>query len=430
MAKNIIILLIRRGIGALIAMLCTTFIVKNLSVANYGVYSVFLNTVTMFATFGTLGVEASSSYVLQNNRYSNKTTLVNIFFCAILMMVITALLTTVFLVFFNSSDFEIIPNDSKIYVVIAATMVLFCNIMFAAIMGNMDFKNYSIFTIVPNLSLLLLLYVYKIVVGSFSLDNAILFYTVGYMVSAVAVLIFHIVKYELLSKISAISIEVIKYIYKYGIQSYLSNLITFFNYRINIFIIGYFLGVQDVGMYSTCLVLMELIWLLASTLSSITYPLFSNPANVALRNKMVPVITRTVFLLTFIITLVFYLSGNILIPLLFGDKFLPVRNIFLMISPGLILMAGSKIISADFTAQGKPKLNILINLITLVITIVTNIILIPLMGLNGAALATTIAFSSLCIISLLVYTKMTGTNIFSYLVPRIDDIKMIIKSKN
>lgn len=430
MGKNIFILLFRRVIGAIVSMLCTTLIIKNISVGDYGIYTVFLNTIAMFSTFATFGIDGSSSYVLQNKKFSKNVILVNIMTAAFLMVALTGIFTFYFIYNFHTEDLNLIPEDFRVYIIVATMNVLFCNIMFAVVMGNMDFKNYSIFTIVPNVVLLSALYLFKIIYDGITLEQAVLFYTGGYTISSIAVMLFAIFKYKILQNLKFINVKVGMYIYKYGIQAYLSNVITFLNLRVNIFIIGYYLGVEKVGLYSTCLVIIDLIWLLASTLSSITYPMFSNPVNVDIRHRILPIVTRSVLLLTFVATVVFYILSKPLIILLFGSNFLDIRSLLLILFPGVILLAGAKILAADFVAQGKPKFNIFLNLVVLVITIITNFIFVPLFGLEGAALATSISFTVYFILCLSIYCAVTKTSYIDYLIPQLDDIKQILKRIN
>ncbi|MEA1850868.1 oligosaccharide flippase family protein [Chryseobacterium sp. MHB01] len=429
MAKNIIILMIRRGLGALISILGTTMIVKNLTVEDYGIYSIFLNIISLSSTFATLGVDAATGYVLQNKKYKPENALINTFCLGAILSVVSFLIFS--LIFYNLhlSDFNMIPHNIKMYMVISSVGMLFSNILFSILMGSMDFKNYSIFTILPNLTLATSLAI-SIKFFNLTLEKTALFFMLGYIISSISLIIFLSVRYNIFNNLRFFSSEISRYIFRYGFQSYLSNIVTFLNYRINIFIIGYFLGSKDVGFYSTCLVIVDFIWLLSSTMSSITYPLFSNPSVKHLRKKLIPIITRTILLFTTIATFAFYILSDYLIPLLFGEKFLLIKNLILILAPGVILLGGAKIISADYTAQGKPKMNIYLNVMALIITIVTNIIFIPRLGLQGAALATSISFGTLFITSLVVYCKMTDTRIISYLVPKLDDLKMILKANH
>jgi O-antigen/teichoic acid export membrane protein len=226
-----------------------------------------------------------------------------------------------------------------------------------------------------------------------------------------------------------IDVNIQKYILKFGLKSYVSNLITILNYRINIFIIAHYLGSKETGIYSSCLVIIDFIWLLPATISSVTYPWFSNPSMSAQRKVMIPIITRVVIFLTFIATLLFYILGDYLVNIVFGSKFTDTRSLFLYLGPGIILMAGSKIINVDFAAQGKPQINIYLNLMALIITVISNFLLIPRFNLIGAAIATSISFIIWFSVSLLIYCKITKTRMREYLIPKINDLSFIINFK-
>ncbi|WP_185287529.1 oligosaccharide flippase family protein [Chryseobacterium lactis] len=429
MAKDIIVLLFRRGIGALISILATTTIIKNLSVEDYGIYSIFLNVITLSSTFTTLGIDAATGYVLQNKKYKPQDALINTFLLGTIISVISFFLF--YILFFNLhlSDFNVIPNDIKMFMVISSVCMLFANILYSILIGNMHFKSYSFFTIIPNLSLLAALF-FTTRFFKLSLKETAFYFMIGYVLTVTSLSIYLIIRYRILKRLRKFNREISSYILRYGFQSYLSNGITFLNYRVNIFIIGYYLGTKNVGIYSTCLVIIDFVWLVSSTMASITYPMFSNPNIGDLRKKLIPIITRSILLLTSLAFFTFYILDDFLIPLLFGQEFLVIKSILLILAPGVILFGGSKIITADFISQGKPKTNIYLNIFALIITIVVNYILIPDFGLKGAAIASSISFSCVFLLSLFIYCKMTRTRILDYIIPRLSDFKMILKTRS
>ncbi|MBL1219831.1 oligosaccharide flippase family protein [Chryseobacterium sp. L7] len=429
MAKNIILLLFRRSLGALISILATTTIIKNLSVEDYGIYSIFLNIVSLASTFTTLGIDAATGYVLQNKKYKREDALVNTFSLGAIISVISFFIF--YGIFYNlhMSDFNIIPQDIKMFMVVSSVCMLYANILYSILIGNMSFKSYSFFTIIPNVSLLIALFI-TTRFFHLSLKETAFYFMMGYILTVVSLSIYLILKYKILKNLYSFKKEISLYILRYGFMSYLSNVITFLNYRVNIFIIGYYLGSKDVGFYSTCLVVIDFIWLIPSTMASITYPMFSDPNRRDLRKQLIPVITRSILLLTTLAFCGFYLLGDFFIPLLFGKEFLVIKSILLILAPGIILFGAGKIITADFISQGKPKVNIYLNGLALLITVVVNFVLIPHFGLKGAAMASSISFSCVFISSLIIYCKMTHTRILDYIVPNISDFKMILKARN
>jgi len=52
------------------------------------------------------------------------------------------------------------------------------------------------------------------------------------------------------------------------------------------------------------------------------------------------------------------------------------------------------------------------------------------MGINGAALASSLSFCVVFIICTYMYCRMTSTHFFQYLIPNISDLKFILKARN
>lgn len=429
MAKNIIVLLFRRSLGALISILATTTIIKNLSVEDYGIYSIFLNIVTLASTFTTFGIDTATGYVMQNKKYKKEEALVNTFVLGIIISLISFFIFYVIFYNLHLSDFNIIPDSIKIYMVISSVCMLSANILYSVLIGNMHFKSYSFFTIIPNITLLTLLFI-TTRLFKLSLEETAFYFMSGYILTVFSLGLYLAIRYKVFKNLKYFRKEISTYILRYGFQSYLSNGITFLNYRINIFIIGYYLGSKDVGFYSTCLVVVDFIWLISSTMASITYPMFSNPNIVDLRKKLIPIITRSILLLTTLAFATFYILGDFLIPLLFGKDFLVIKSILLILAPGIILFGAGKIITADFVSQGKPKINIYLNTIALLMTIILNYIFIPHFGLIGAAMASSLSFICAFIFSIFIYCRMTHTKIWDYIIPEISDFKLILKARN
>jgi len=76
--------------------------------------------------------------------------------------------------------------------------------------------------------------------------------------------------------------------------------------------------------------------------------------------------------------------------------------------PGIVLGALSRILSNDIAGRGRPEINMYIALITVAVNIIANIVLIPRMGINGAALATTLSYSFNTVLKIIAYSMVSG----------------------
>jgi len=429
MTKNVIILFLRKVMGALATLVATMLITRNLSVENYGLYNVFINTILIITSFLSLGIDSASGYVLQNQKHNQDKVILNIFYLTIFISIISFIVFNLIFKIVPYGSLNGIPPNLQSFATVIGIGILFTNVLYTILIGKMDFKNYAIFSIGPNVIFIILLSLF-LIYREISLDHVIISYMTGFIITSILLIIYFFRNVKIFSiKDFKIDVDIQKYILKFGLKSYVSNLITILNYRINIFIIAHYLGSKETGIYSSCLVIIDFIWLLPATISSVTYPWFSNPSMSAQRKVMIPIITRVVIFLTFIATLLFYVLGDYLVNIVFGSKFTDTRPLFLYLGPGIILMAGSKIINVDFAAQGKPQINIYLNLMALIITVISNFLLIPRFHLIGAAVATSISFISWFSVSLLIYCKITKTGLREYLIPKINDLSFIINFK-
>lgn len=429
MTKNVIILFLRKVMGALATLVATMLITRNLSVENYGLYNVFINTILIITSFLSLGIDSASGYVLQNQKHNQDKVILNIFYLTLFISIISFIVFNLIFKIVPYGSINGIPSNLQSFATVIGIGILFTNILYTILIGKMDFKNYAIFSIGPNVIFIILLCLF-LIYKEITFEHVIISYMSGFIITSILLIIYFFRNVKIFSiKDFKIDVDIQKYILKFGLKSYVSNLITILNYRINIFIIAHYLGSKETGIYSSCLVIIDFIWLLPATISSVTYPWFSNPSMSAQRKVMIPIITRVVIFLTFIAALLFYILGDYLVNIVFGSKFTDTRPLFLYLGPGIILMAGSKIINVDFAAQGKPQINIYLNLMALIITVITNFLLIPRFNLIGAAIATSLSFIIWFSVSLLIYCKITKTGVKQYLIPKINDLSFIINFK-
>jgi len=199
--------------------------------------------------------------------------------------------------------------------------------------------------------------------------------------------------------------------FSYGIKSQALLLINFLNYRLDIFLVKYFLGVTSVGYYSLAVGLGEMMWMVPN---SAIAPLFSSIAGSESSDRSL-VTLRTVrwsLLLLFIMAIGGGLFGQFFIKLLYGADFLPSYNSFLLLLPGICLFPIFKLLVVDLAGRGHPGLGTISSLVALLINISANILLIPKMGAPGAALATSISYTCMSILSLLFFLHVTKYRIF------------------
>ena len=96
-----------------------------------------------------------------------------------------------------------------------------------------------------------------------------------------------------------------------------------------------------------------------------------------------------------------------------------ITSIILM-APGIVFFSAHNILANYFQGTGMPKYNLYASIIGLAITLPSVYILIPRLGIAGAAISTSITFAAIFVYQWIVFHRMTGIRLCQ-LVPNSDD---------
>jgi O-antigen/teichoic acid export membrane protein len=178
----------------------------------------------------------------------------------------------------------------------------------------------------------------------------------------------------------------------FGLKGQIGNILQFFNYRLDLFIVNYFLGPRDVGIYSVSVGLAELLWHFPNAVSFVIFPKAANTRPELLNNFTQRVLRITLgFTAAGAIGLLFL--GKPIISIIYSSAFLAAYAPMLALLPGVVLLGGAKVLSNEIAGRGNPQYNSINAGLALVITVVLDLLLIPQYGVLGAALASSIAYT-------------------------------------
>jgi O-antigen/teichoic acid export membrane protein len=208
----------------------------------------------------------------------------------------------------------------------------------------------------------------------------------------------------------------------FGLKSYIANLTATFSYRADMYLVNVFLDVTSVGWYSVSVSIAELIWYVPNAVSTALFPRVST-IGPERANQVTPVVARNLFLVILVIGLGVSVLAPFMIDLLFprGD-FAPAVPALWLLMPGVIANGSAKVIFADLTGRGKPIYATYNSSIGMAVTLVADVLLIPSLGINGAALASSIGYSVAAVTALFWFNKETGVRWFEMLVPSRQDL--------
>lgn len=223
--------------------------------------------------------------------------------------------------------------------------------------------------------------------------------------------------------ISSLDASLLRSMLGFGTQIGMVNLIGLLNYRVDVFMIQYFVGISGVGLYSVAVSLAEMLWFLSSAISIAAYARIGRASMDCAADLTARGIRHSLFVVAVAAVLLF-LMADPLIPLIYGSRFKETVVPLRIMLPGAAAYGLASIFSAFFTNQlGKPKISLYIAGFSLVVGFLIGILLIPRWGLAGAAWATTISYTMSVMVAVLTFVKMTGFSVPQLLMIRVEDLQ-------
>jgi O-antigen/teichoic acid export membrane protein len=204
----------------------------------------------------------------------------------------------------------------------------------------------------------------------------------------------------------------------------MSNLVTFLNYRINIYLLGFFVGNGAVGLYFTALNLGEKLSVFTQSISSVLLPRIASMGTEEERNQLTSIVSRFTMVFMLVLSIVIFFIIDFLAPVL-GHEYKETPFFLKILLPGISLLAVEKLLSNDLAARGKPEINMNVSIFNVIFSTILNIILIPEYGATGAAIATSISYSLSFIIKAVIFKKVTGEPFAKFLLFKREDVLLV-----
>jgi stage V sporulation protein B len=219
--------------------------------------------------------------------------------------------------------------------------------------------------------------------------------------------------------------EVITRMVRFGAQGELGNLLQLANYRLDAYLVALFVGQAGVGLYAVAVGLSEGIWFVANSVAVVLVTQLTS-ADADDAAERTPVVLRHTLLLSALGAAVLAAAAPVFIRLLYGSAFSPAVVPLLWLLPGTVALAGSKVLTAYVFSQGRPLVNTTITAAAVAVTVALDLALIPVLGVTGAAIASSAAYAAHFALALVAYGRLAGANPVASLAPRRSDALLYI----
>jgi O-antigen/teichoic acid export membrane protein len=212
----------------------------------------------------------------------------------------------------------------------------------------------------------------------------------------------------------------------YGIKVFFGGIFWQINVRADVLIVNYFKSPSAVGLYSTGVSYTELVRLFPIAISKVLFPRVSSTGEEE-ASKLTCLITRLLTLYLLPLGFFFLLMARFIIPFLYGAKFIPSTGVVPFLLPGIIAWCYASQFGGYLSGRGHPEFSLYSNALASLITLIGDFLLIPVMGIKGAALTSSLAYGSNFLILLHFFRLKTAVPLWEIFIPKRMDVKYLLE---
>ncbi|MDD5082214.1 MAG: oligosaccharide flippase family protein [Dehalococcoidales bacterium] len=394
-------------------------IARALGPTGKGIYTLYILVPTLLAAVGNLGVGLANVYLGGSKQQGWDDLIANSLISGIALGIP---LTLIFAGYYLVSRPAFLQELDPQLVLMTAGMLPFSllTLFFSHILlGQNRIKEYNLVTLLPNAVSLILLSVLLLVL-KMDVVGAILAWAVATVVTTVLSMLLVYRRSKLKWRFQP---AVFKESIKFGVKGYLVNVIQLFNYRFDMILVALFMSATFVGYYSISVSLAEALWLLPGAVGTV---IFAQTPGLSAEesNKLTPVICRNTLFITLVSAALLFVLGKYIILLMIGPDFLPALQPFWILLPGMVAGSVWKVLGNEIAGRGKPQINTIASAVALAVHIPLNLVLVPRIGIVGAALAMSVAYTVTAVMLLIYFRRISGSSLVNSVLVRPGDFKL------
>ena len=420
---------IRQGWALGLGLLISVLLSRGLGTEGRGIYSVVLLLPTFLVTFLNLGIGPATAYYIGRDATRMTAILRNNLALSIWISAFSIASGTLLIVFAGQALFPGAPQRLLLLSLAAIPITLQQSFLVTIFQGLEDFKAYNLVLMTPHLVMLalIILFIWLFPMGVL---GAIIAYIGGNLTSLLVAIVL------LWNRAGGEPIFTLKVersyageMLHYGLRSHFANILAFFNYRADVFLLNLLAGAGPVGIYSVAVAIGERLWLLPNSVSTVLLPrIAAMEGSEKERKLLTPMMSRYVLWFSLLLAIPAFLLAKWGIVLLYSEEFAQSALALRLLLPGIVAMSVTKILANDISGRGRPGVNSYQSAVTFAINVGLNLYLIPRFGVSGVAIASSISYSLLALLKIVTYYRMTKVSLRKILLLDAADLKRIYRS--
>lgn len=385
-----------------------------------GVYAVAMLLPTMLSQLFNLGINSANVYFVASRRFHLDEVWAASRDAMASMGVIGLGIGAVLILVSGNLAFPGVPQPILLLAMLIFPTSLLSGLVASLFQALQDFRAYNVTVLVqPSFSLFGIALFWLI--GGFNLAGVVMVLAGSHTIALIVALSLLRRKTPLTAS-GADRMTYLRVALRYGMKAQLSILVTFLNYRLDLFLVNLIAGPAAAGLYAVAVRLAEQLWIISQSVSTVIFPrLSSMTKEKAVRGDFTSMMARWVLWITMISAVVLAIISLPLIVLLFGPAFQESAFALMILLPGVVLFACARVLANDFAASGCVGVNLALSVMVLVINTSANLALIPSFGMMGAAIATTLAYCMTLVAYLILQRLINNQPWTNFIVPNLQD---------
>ncbi len=412
-------------LGRIFGLLAAILAARFLGPKGNGYYTLAVLLASTSIALTNFGITTTTIYHIAKEQHLRSEVMGHLFVLNSAVAVLATAAGLIIALYFRSLLF---PHTPREYLLLGALIIpgIFTYRFFQnVLLGLQDFKKYNLGQIIFSAIHLLLIGI-GVMIPKQKIVGAIVAEAVSWALGAVVFIYWS--KLAIPRWSFRLNRSLAKRLFTYGFQSYLGNLLAFFNSRSDVFLLNFFQGAGAVGIYSVAVGLAERLWIISQTASTVLFPRVSSSTDPKWQKRFTPLITRTVLVLVLPVALIIGIFAKPLIVVLYSTKFIDAVLPLQILLFGIVSFSLSRVLAHDIAGRGYPLLNSYTSAISLVVNISLNLLLIPRWGMAGAACAAAASYTSLLISKLVIYQRLSGNSWKEVLLSKKEDWALYAKT--
>ncbi len=209
----------------------------------------------------------------------------------------------------------------------------------------------------------------------------------------------------------------------FGVRYWVANIGSQINFRIGTLVLAWFVTTPEIGLFAAAASLVSRVLLIPDAIEAALLPrVASDPTG---KTELVSQVSRLSMMVCGAILAVLVAVSRPLVPLLFSPDFLPAVPLIWMMAVGMLVHSGSKVLVAYFMGVNRPAVCSWAVVAAVLTNFVALLILLPAIGLPGAAWAMTIGYVARTIVLVVSFRVTTRAGFLETWLPRRADIALL-----